>query len=110
MTQHITNEMLRRQIEMARKYSGLDLTLKTWTPGDGFTRYFIVQTTAKGIEYERGRYLKRSEMYDALLLFNDLMHAKADEEKKKKDTTAATTMFAADALEILGNSSSEAEV
>lgn len=60
--------------------SGLPLALRTWSPGDGWTRYRI--TNADGAA-EYGHNMTRDAATDALVLALDLLREQAYQAKAK---------------------------
>ena len=63
-----SNEFLRNQLRMACDYLKMNLYLRTWTPGDGWTRFVLVDDEGQ----EVSRYLNRGELAEVLISVNKI--------------------------------------
>jgi hypothetical protein len=77
-----SDEFLKEQLLQASSYLGLKLRLNTWSPGDGWTRFMIVDNE-EGEDYELSRYLTRGEVAEVLLSINRIFnHLHVLEQRK----------------------------
>lgn len=65
-----------RETMIAHKYPYAEsLTLETWSPGDGWTRYYIECTDTKGITHDVTDYMNHREIYTFMATSINVLHS-----------------------------------